>query len=219
MQRTNSFTLDELARGQQEHSMDDSVIPPGGVAQHLAALASEHSADDDSVGLATLASSSASASTSPPGSGGASPLFLPTMSPGPGGVFSCPHALAASASASASATGPMQRRRRPAARRAEAGQGPGQSEDEDDDGGSDTSSSTGSTRLSRLSVGVGPVNAKIAEIRKHLGTLRQRYISIWQLVLLAGLMQALLHYGNLMLGEPMLGGLASWEYVNPFAGL
>ena len=199
--------------------MDDSVIPPGGVAQHLAALASEHSADDDSVGLATLASSSASASTSPPGSGGASPLFLPTMSPGPGGVFSCPHALAASASASASATGPMQRRRRPAARRAEAGQGPGQSEDEDDDGGSDTSSSTGSTRLSRLSVGVGPVNAKIAEIRKHLGTLRQRYISIWQLVLLAGLMQALLHYGNLMLGEPMLGGLASWEYVNPFAAL
>ena len=46
-----------------------------------------------------------------------------------------------------------------------------------------------------------------------------RYISIWQLVLLAGLMQALLHYGNLMLGEPMLGGLASWEYVNPFAAL
>lgn len=213
MQRTNSFTLDELARGQQEHSMDDSVIPPGGVAQHLAALASEHSADD-SVGLATLASSSASASTSPPGSGGASPLFLPTMSPGPGGVFSCPHALAASASASATATGPMQRRRRPAARRAEPSQGPGQSEDEDDDGGSDTSSSSSLPRLSRLSVGVGPVNAKIAEIRKHLGTLRQRYISIWQLVLLAGLMQALLHYGNLMLGEPLLGGLASWEYVN-----
>ena len=37
MQRTNSYTLDELARGQQEHSVDDSVIPPGGVAQHLAA--------------------------------------------------------------------------------------------------------------------------------------------------------------------------------------
>ena len=68
-------------------------------------------------------------------------------------------------------------------------------------------------------MGVGPVNAKIAEIRKHLGTLRQRYISIWQLVLLAGLMQALLHYGNLMLGEPMFGGLATWAYVNPFAAL
>ena len=32
-------------------------------------------------------------------------------------------------------------------------------------------------------------------------------------------MQALLHYGNLMLGEPMFGGLATWAYVNPFAAL
>ena len=44
---------------------------------------------------------------------------------------------------------------------------------------------------------------QIAEIRKHLGTLRQRYISIWQLVLLAGLMQALLHYVSSTGLEPL----------------
>ena len=43
------------------------------------------------------------------------------------------------------------------------------------------------THVSRLSVGVGPVNAKIAEIRKHLGTLRQRHISILGLGLRLGL--------------------------------
>ena len=170
MQRTNSFTLDELARGQQEDGVDASVIPPGGVAQHLAALASQHSSDDSAAGLAALASSPAPASTSPPGSGGPSPLLLPTMSPGPGGVFSCPHALAASASAAgaASAAGRLQRRRRPAARRAGAaqgpGQGPGQSEDDDDDGGSDTSSSSSVPRLSRLSVGVGPYISPISPL-------------------------------------------------------
>ena len=158
MQRTKSYTLDELGSLKPEHSVG------------LAALASSHSPP--------------SATTSPPGSMPASPIFLPTVAePGPGGVFSCPHALAASASAA----GPMQRRRRPGAPRA----GPGQHADEDDDGGSSTSSSSSLPRLSRLSVGVGPVNANIAKIRKHLGTLRRRYISIWQLVLLAGLMQVL----------------------------
>ena len=113
----------------------------------------------------------------------ASPLQLPTAAePGPGGVFSCPHAFASSASAAGA--GPLQWRRRTAAARA------GPHTEEDHDGGSSTSSSSSLPRLSRLSVGVGPVNANIAKIRKHLGTLRRRYISIWQLVLLAGLMQA-----------------------------
>ena len=80
---------------------------------------------------------------------------------------------------------------------------------DDDSDGESSSSSASLPRFSRLSLGVGPVNANITKIRKHLGTLRRRYISIWQLVLVAVLLQGVLHYGNLMLGEPGLGDLLS----------
>ena len=70
----------------------------------------------------------------------------------------------------------------------------------------------------------------IVEIRTLLTNMRCSYISIWQLALLAGFLQGLLHYGSMLLGEPLLGGVienirnfhpvaASFALVREFAPL
>ena len=43
---------------------------------------------------------------------------------------------------------------------------------------------------------VGPINANSKTIREALMVMRTRYISIWQLILLAGGMQALLYFSS-----------------------
>ena len=56
-----------------------------------------------------------------------------------------------------------------------------------------------------LSLGEGPVNANLAQLRKYLRAMRGRYISIWQLAIIAALLQGVVHYGGLCVGAYSIG--------------
>ena len=56
-----------------------------------------------------------------------------------------------------------------------------------------------------LSLGQGPVNANLVQLRKYLRTMRGRYISIWQLAIIAVLLQVVVHYGGLCVGAYSIG--------------
>ena len=56
-----------------------------------------------------------------------------------------------------------------------------------------------------LSLGESPVNANLVQLRKYLRAMRGRYISIWQLAIIAVLLQGVVHYGGLCVGAYSIG--------------